>query len=270
MFPDTHSTPTETRVLMGSIHLRWGTRLFYWLAVLIFGVTGLYSLAQMSRLGLQPSASAGDSPILSAFTSNYEPVRMMLPVTGMAENSIIMRTFVDDFSLDTHDWSALEGWVSVKNGSLILTANSMGKGGSATWNLPAELVGASFSFAADLTDTLPAWQRFGLAMNLQPDGSGLLLLIEPDTGKAAVVWRYSQSMTYLIPWQQSPGVLPAPTANHVEVICTPSLITLRVNGLDAASLPPPLPCNQGALGVVALNPALPLSVDNASLQLLGK
>ncbi len=268
MFPDTHSTPTETRVLMGSIHLRLGTRLLYWLAVLIFGATGLYSLTQMSLLGLNPSASAGDSPVLSAFTSVYEPVRLMLPVTGLADPSVVMHTFVDDFSLDTGDWSALEGSIRIQDGTLILTAGLMGKGGSATWNLPSELVSSSFTYSADIVDAAPAWQRFGLAVNLQPDGSGLLLLIEPDTGKAAVVWRYSQGSTYLVPWQQSPGVLPAPTVNHVEVMCTPSLITLRVNGLDAASLPPPLPCNQGALGVVTLNPALLLSVDNASLQLI--
>jgi len=95
-------------------------------------------------------------------------------------------------------------------------------------------VSPAFTFSADLTSTARAWQRFGLVINLQPDGSGLLVMIEPDTGRTAVAWRYSSGLTYLLPWQASPGVLPSPLPNRVELSCTPNRITVWINGLEAS------------------------------------
>lgn len=266
MFPDTHSTPTETRVMMRSMHLHPGTTVLSWVVLVLFSLVGAASLSRIERQGLTPASAAGDLPALADFTSAYQPAPVFLPVTGMTSGAAVWQTYVDDFSMDLGDWSALQGSIKVQQGSLSLTPAFLGNGGTASWNLPMDLVGPSFTFAADLTPQSFSWQRFGLAINLQPDGSGLLLLIEPDTGKAAVVWRYSQGLTMIVPWQPTPSVLAAPATNHVEVICTPRLVTLRINGLEAASLPPPLPCNQGAVGVVALNPAPALNVDNASLE----
>jgi len=266
MFPDTRSTPTETRVLMGSIRLHWSVTWLCWLAVVLVSIIGLYSLVQMGRLGMMPSVAVGDLPALASFTSSYEPTPVSIPVTGWGGPSPVRPTFVDDFSLDTGDWSAVEGQVQLRDGTLKLAADWMGDGGTAIWNLPVDLIGSSFTYTADLSAQFPSWQRFGLAINLQPDGSGLLLMIEPDTGKAAAAWRFSQGVAYLVPWQRSPGLLPPPTANRVEVTCTPEMITLKINGVKAASLPPPLPCNQGTPGVFTLNPSLSISVENATLE----
>ena len=268
MFPNTHSTPTETRVMMRSIHLHPGTTLLSWLVLVLFSLVGVSSLLRIERQGLSPAASAGELPALADFTSAYQPAPVFLPVTGTVSGADARQAFMDDFSMDLGDWSALQGRIKVQDGGLTLTPAWLGNAGLAAWNLPMELVGPSFTFTADLTPQSLPWQRFGLTINLQPDASGLLLLIEPDSGRAAVLWRYSQGYTTLVPWKQSPGVLAAPSSNHVEVICTPKLITLRVNGLDAASLPPPLPCNQGTVGVVVLLPALELNVEQAAVEVL--
>ena len=269
MFPDTGSLPTETRVLMGSIRLRRGWVLLAWCAVALFSATALYSLFQMDLLGLRPASAAGELPAIIAYSAPYEPSHLTIPVTGLLSAAVPQQqTFVDDFSMNTGDWNALQGSIRYQDQQLVVSPRWLGEGGTAGWNLPQELVGSSFTFSADLTSTAKAWQRFGLALNLQPDGSGLLFIIEPDTGKAAAAWRYSTGVTYLVPWQSSPGVLPAPTPNRVEIRCSPSEISLSVNGVESIHLPPPLPCNQGQLGVFVLTPSQPVSVDNAALDLL--
>lgn len=268
MFPDTRSTPSETRVLMGSIHLRRSWTLLAWLGGILFCITALYSLFQMSRLGLLPGASAGELPSLVAYTKPYEPARALIPLTGVFVEPSIQQTFRENFALNTPDWSALQGKISFGDESLQLSANWLAEGGITTWNLPPSLVTPALIYSADLTSQAKAWQRFGLALNLQPDGSGLFFLIEPDTGKVAIAWHYSRGAAYLVPWQTSPGVLPAPSPNHIEINCSPEKILLRVNGLDAASVTPPLPCNQGQLGAFVLTPGAPISVDNATLALV--
>ena len=269
MFPDTGSLPTETRVLMGSIRLRRGWVLLAWFLVALFSVTALDSLYQMNLLGLLPASSAGELPALIAYSTPYEPKHLTIPVTGLLSTAAPQQqTFVDDFSMNTGDWIALQGSIRYHDQQLLVSPRWLGEGGTAVWNLPQELVGSSFTFSADLTSNAKAWQRFGLALNLQPDGSGLLFIIEPDTGKAAAAWRYSEGVTYLVPWQSSPGVLHAPTPNRVEISCSPSEITLNVNGVESFHLPPPLPCNQGQLGIFVLTPSQPVGVDNASLELL--
>ena len=270
MFPDIRSVLRENGVVENRTQIRRGWILFYWFLLVLLSGAALYSRFQMSLLGLMPAASLGEVPSLRVYSPPVEPARPLIPVTGVITHPVVQQTFIDDFAMDTGDWVAVEGGVRHQDESLLLTANWLGRGGTVAWNLPPSLVSSAFTFSADLTSAARAWQRFGLVINLQPDGSGLLVMIEPDTGKTAVAWHYSNGLTYLLPWQPSPGVLPSPLPNRVELSCTPERITVRINGLETGSLPPPLPCNQGQVGVFLLTPGLPVSIDNASLDLLAQ
>jgi len=268
MFPDTKSTPSETRVLMGSINLRRGSTLLAWLLLVLVSLIAVYSLYQMNRLGLLPASVSWDEVSFFAYTKPFEPARALIPVTGALPEPVIGRTYVDHFTLDTGDWSALQGSEGIRGGSLELTPNWLEAGGVAVWNLPEALLSPSFIFSADVTTQAKAFQRIGLLINALPDGSGLLLLIEPDTGKAAIYQRTAASSLLLSDWQVSPTLLPAPNPNRLEVACDAQSIVLRINGVEAVAAVPPLPCNQGQIGFVVLTPGLPISVDNVSLSIV--
>ena len=265
MFPDTKSTPSETRVLMGSIHLRRGSVLLAWFLVVLFALISLYSLYQMNLLGLLPGSVSWDEVSLFAYTNPFESARLVIPVTGLLPEPAIQHTFVDEFTLDTGDWSALQGKVSIRDGALELSPNWLSEGGMAVWNLPETLLTSAFIFSADLTTDARAFQRFGLVINAMPDGSGLLLIIEPDTGKAAIYQRSGKTYTSLSDWQTAPTLLPALNPNRIEVECNARSVLLRINGVDAATAAAPLPCNEGQIGAFVLTPGLRIRVDKISL-----
>lgn len=239
-----------------------------WIMVILFSATALFSLYQMNRLGLLPSAAAGDGAVFSAYSKPFEPTRLIIPMTGLFTTPAIQQTFVDDFTLGVQDWSALQGSISLKDESMQLSPNWLTEGGTAAWNLPDALLTPAFIYTADLATRAKAWQRFGLASNLQPDGSGLLFMVEPDTGKVAIFQRSERELTELSPWQNSPTLLPAPYPNRIEINCMPQSLILRINGVQAASISPPLPCNQGQLGLFILTPGSRIVVDNVSLSTL--
>jgi len=253
---------------MGSIHLRRGSTLLGWLLLALLSLIALYSLYQMNRLGLLPASVSWDEVSFFAYAKPFEPAREVIPITGLPAEPAIERTFIDNFTLDTRDWSALQGSASIRDGALELSPNWLAQGGVAVWKLPEALLTPSYLFSADVTTQAKAFQRIGLVINALPDGSGVLLLVEPDTGKAAIYQRTATSIVPLADWQVSPTLLPAPNPNRLEAACDAQSITLRINGVEAVSTKSPLPCNQGQIGAVVLTPGATISVDNVSLSTL--
>ncbi len=268
MFPDTQSSPSETKVLMGSMRLRRWHILLAWLVVVLFSLIALYSLYQMNRLGLLPGSVSWDEVSFFAYSRPFQPARVIIPVTGLLPELHIQRTFVDDFTLDTGDWSALQGSVSISDGSMRVSPDWLEQGGLAVWNLPDGLLTDAFIFSADLTTQAQAFQRLGLAIDVMPDGSGILAVVEPDTGNAAIYQRSGNTYSALASWQESPTLLPAPDPNRIEVECNADRIVLRINGVDVAGAAQPLPCNQGQVAAFVLTPGQSILVDNVSLSIL--